>query len=508
MSGDKKLVNIALIIGTGYAGEDVLHKTPWVKYLNNEHKVFVASRINPLIHFKKSSESLLGSSNCNTVKDSLNELIKVSEDFTVIYDSNYFKKNYTIEEIDELQGWLGISFSYIASLDRRFYNISKSIDIRNKNDLNNFLASLVSFFKEFFYGNQIKFFINTIEDDAISMMAYFVAKRMKLKILGFMGGRFPRNGLMFCYDFTELCEFNNTESDFNFDKIKSLYDKRSIAGKETLIINEKNFAYSSLPRKFKTISYINKYEEFRKHSINNYKSENFIIETNNPFKALNKFFKEFIRRYLIKSILEIPNYNESFFLFSLHYMNDAQITFREPSLDQFKLIRDIARALPVNSYLYVKPHPHYFGSDVSFRELRKLSKINNIKIINPMHSPIELINNSKGVLTVNSTTGFEALIMGIPLITFGHDFYCKENLCYIIRDINELSEALMNILNNQYKIERSAVEKFVENVYNNTIWIEGKEYVDDKWSDKFIPFALTEEDGKMIALALNIILNH
>lgn len=497
------MVNIALILGTGYHGEDVLHKTPWVRNLDKKYDVHVVSRINPEVHLGEYSEELIGSQNLKNIINSIKELIKISKDFSLVYDSDHLKKEYTSMELEELQLWLGISLSYIASFDRRFYDRNNMRDDRDKNELKNFLVGLLIYFKEFFETKKINIFINSLEDDIFSVMAYFVAKRMGLKIIGFVSGRFPKKGVMFCNDFSEILRFNNDFNNLNFNEISSMYDKTTIAGKETLDHNKNNLSIRSFLKKINGVKYVFKYKQFRKYVIDNYKHEKFIMAPTNIINESKIYIKRIFRRYLVNIITQEPDYDDKYFLFPLHYMEDAQITFREPLLDQFKLIRDISRSLPLNTYLYVKSHPHYLGSDVSFKELFKLSRIKNIKIINPISSSIEFMIHSSAVITVNSTTGFEALIMEIPVISVGHDFYCKEQLCYVIKDIKNLSKSIVDTLNNNYSIDKNNVESFVKTVYKNTIWIEGENYKDEQ----FRPLSLTDTDGKKVAKALNIILN-
>jgi len=149
--------------------------------------------------------------------------------------------------------------------------------------------------------------------------------------------------------------------------------------------------------------------------------------------------------------------------------------------------------------LSVKPHPHYLGTDISLSDFYKLSKLKNLKIMNPSLPPIKLIKNSKGVITFNSTTGFEALIHDVPVITLGHDFYCKDELCFVVRDINDLPSKLLE--SQIRKKDRDKIKEFIEKVYLNTIWVDRLGYTYDKCG-------LMKEDGEKIASSLNEILDN
>jgi len=488
------MAKVALLIGTGYSGEDVLHKVPWVRYFAEKHNIYVASRIKPEIHLTEPLKQLIGDVAFNDIKNAVDELIEIASGFYVVYDSPCLKKQHTATDVDKLQSWLGVSFKYISSFDRRFFNRWTMVDSRSQHELNNYLAGLVEFFKDFFTENQIRIFINTIEDDVFSVTAYYVARKLGVQILGFVTGRFPRRGLMFCKDFSDVCVWN--EKDVNWSEIISLYTESTIAGKEILTRNFNYWRLISLPRRLKNVESVINYGRFVEHVIRNYDYERFIYENINVWVESRKYLIKLARRFLIKTILNRPYYNDKYFLFPLHYMDDAQITFREPLLDQFKLISIISRALPVGYYLYVKPHPHYFGTDVSFKELIKVARLKNVKVIDPSTPPVNLIRNSVGVITVNSTTGFEALVMGVPVLTFGHDFYCKGHLCYVVQDINKLSETLIAMINRCNQPDRVTVMDFVKTVYANTIWIDGINY-------DYGFYGLTDIDGRNISLALN-----
>lgn len=423
--------------------------------------------------------------------------MNIASDFSVIYDSEYLNIDYHESEINKTQRWLGVSFNYLSSMDRRFYDRSNLTDNRNQRELNIFLTGLTTFFKDFYSRNKIKFFINTLEDDAFSVIAYYVAKKLKIDIIGLMGSRFPKSGMFFGKDFSDVYEWNDKVDKVDWGQIYSLFNEKTISGEEILKKNIEYWNLNSLPQRFRGLNYILNYKKYRNYVNGFYPYERFIFEDIRLINEIKNYITKFFRLFLIKRILTEPLINEKYFLFSLHYMEDAQITFREPLFDQFKLIRDISRSLPAGYFLYVKPHPHYLGTDLSFRKLYEVSKLTNIKIIDPKYRPIKLIKNAEGVITLNSTTGFESLIMGVPVITMGHDFYCKSDICNVIRDLNDLPTTLMRIVNKETINDPEIIKDFVKKVYKNTKWL----------SSDYGPPNLKPNDGKKIAHAIDNIIN-
>lgn len=489
------MANILLLVGTGYLGEDVLHKLPWALYLNPEHKIYVISRIDPDVHLPTALKYNIKPDQIKCIKKSIDRIKKLCDDFSLLYQSDIFFENFKIEDIEKIQSWLGMSFRYISSFDRRFYNRKSYKDKRSEDGIDKYAAALVEYYRQYITINKINVIINTIEDDLFSVAAYYTAKKMGVRVIGLMNSRFPKKGVMFCEDFKDLCIWNMDLTPQN--TVLSLYDHSTIAGIETMNKNIHYFELTSMKEKLRGINGVIKHSNLKKDIVSIYPFEQYIYADANILGATYKFLTQLVRRSLIKLIITEADFNENYLLFPLHYMDDAQITFREPLINQYKLIYQISRTLPSGYFLYVKPHPHYLGTDTYFNELYNISKLRNVKIISPTLSSIDLIKNSQAVITINSTTGFEALILKHPVITFGHDFYCKNNLVYTIRDINELPKILSMCLssNNIQFLDQN----FISRVYNNTIWIS-------TLGENYPGFTLSDQDGQSIALALNKIL--
>ena len=449
-------------------------------------------------HINEQLKNLYGNRGYNDIKESFKEINRIAQSFSFLYDSSYLKNVYSKEEIDDLEKWLGISFSYMSSFDRRFFDRDKLRDKRDHAELMNFTAGLTAYFKFFYLKNNIKILINTIEDDIFSIVAYYVAKKLKIKIIGINGGRFPKSGLMFCEDFVDICEWRNC--DVKFEDILAFYDDSPISGKEVMEKNISYWSFRSIFLRIKGVYSVIKYQRYVKEIIKRHYNEKFILDPSiNVFDQIIKYFVKLIRLILMKIIMKKPDFNDNYFLFTLHFFEDAQMTFREPLLDQFELIKSVSRSLPTSYSLYVKPHPHYLGTDLSSIKIYNLSKLKNIKIIDPNTPNKELLKNTAAVITINSTTGFESIIMGVPVITFGHDFYCKNKYCTVVRDLNNLSEFLINSINFN-SIDYKEVRRFVKKIYCNTVWINAIDY-------DYGFYGLEIEDGKKLAIALNKIID-
>lgn len=115
--------------------------------------------------------------------------------------------------------------------------------------------------------------------------------------------------------------------------------------------------------------------------------------------------------------------SEKYFLFPLQYEPEASTFVRAfPFFDQMYVIQQIAKALPLGVTLIVKEHrgnPGYRKA-AFYKELQYLP---NVKLVDRETELNKLISNSIGIITLTSRMGWEALVLGKPVIALGSTFY-------------------------------------------------------------------------------------
>jgi len=137
---------------------------------------------------------------------------------------------------------------------------------------------------------------------------------------------------------------------------------------------------------------------------------------------------------------------EKFIFFPLHIAWDAQIATRNPMYsNQFYLAEILSKSLPYGYKLYVKEHPYNYGGE-RIRLLKQIKKLRNVKLIHPQHSSIDLIERSRAVVTINSTAGWESIILNKPLVTFGNAFYSFFKYARPVKSVCELPIILQKLL--------------------------------------------------------------
>jgi hypothetical protein len=393
----------------------------------------------------------------------------------------------------------GVSFNFIAQQDPSF---SKAMWFKSDEAFRrvNVIAGLTEYFHDFYLRRRVTHLVATLEDDVVSLAAYYAARRGGVRVIGLVSGRFPRSGWMLAENFDSVYAWNQT-SEYP-PQLGSLYRDETISGEETEQRTRSYWAARSIPRRLLGLSKLARYDRYARAVRGALPIEPLIFLDfggGNTVRAVRSYIRSVARLALMRRYCRNPNAGEKYFLFPLHYTEDAQVTVREPFLDQIALVTTISRALPEGYRLYVKPHPHYLGTDLQLGGILALTRFRNVTVLNPRLRPVPLIRGSAGVITVNSTTGFEAMVMGVEVVSLGHDFYCRDDLCHLVRDLAQLPLVLQNVADGENRRDQGKIIEFASQVYANTIWTEGKQY-DYGFS------GFSDSDGRKLAAALDVVL--
>ena len=205
------------------------------------------------------------------------------------------------------------------------------------------------------------------------------------------------------------------------------------------------------------------YEMYNDYSI--YQSKKSIIEKLKD-KNLNDY-KNYINWNLrdfyynkIENILKKPFYSKfdntvKYIFYGLGLATESHVALHSyPFINQVNLIESISRSLPFGYILYTKPHP-WFSSTIGLKDIKRISKIPSVKILDPKQSIRPILNEAKGVITLNGTVGIEALTIGCPVIALGEinsytDFHPNAYLC---NNPYDLSEMIVRMVNERAKSE-------------------------------------------------------
>ena len=136
-----------------------------------------------------------------------------------------------------------------------------------------------------------------------------------------------------------------------------------------------------------------------------------------------------------------------FVYFPLHVPGDMALTLRSPQyLDQMALIEQILRVTPAGFDVVVKEHPAMIGACDGGRMLKMSRHYPQLKILPPTTNNYEVIKASRLVISINSKSGMEALLLGRPIIVLGDAFYTSCSLLKHAENYLDLRKAVATLL--------------------------------------------------------------
>ena len=150
--------------------------------------------------------------------------------------------------------------------------------------------------------------------------------------------------------------------------------------------------------------------------------------------------RKWVYRWRDRDVLEelvSESRRRRWFLAPLQVYNDSQIQRFSPYRDvaQFidRVMQSFADNAPKDEWLVFKHHPldrpySDYTALIAQRALA-LGITDRVRYVHDLHLPT-LLKHTRGVVTVNSTTGLQALYHGIPVVTLGECLYAVEGLVH------------------------------------------------------------------------------
>lgn len=154
--------------------------------------------------------------------------------------------------------------------------------------------------------------------------------------------------------------------------------------------------------------------------------------------------------------------SESYVFCPLQVPRDTQVTVFGGWITGIPHLLDsldkASRQLPDYLHLRIKEHP---SSPVSFA--RRIESYNNPKLVlDKQHDVYDLVANSAGVVTINSSVGLEAFLFEKPVITIGKALYSFGEMTTRTSDSDTLCDAMADFPNLKWSpLERDRFVKFL-----------------------------------------------
>lgn len=172
-------------------------------------------------------------------------------------------------------------------------------------------------------------------------------------------------------------------------------------------------------------------------------------------KVFASFFKRFRRnlRREYECLAAVPDFTKPYVYFPLHYQPERNSSPQGGIfVDQLYLAEVLSASLPVGWEIYVKEHPTqwlYRGADFFSYRFRgyyeALGRLPNVKIVPIGTDTYTLTKHSRAVATITGTAGFEAIMRGKPVLTFGYPWYRGAPGLFEVNNLVSCRKALQEI---------------------------------------------------------------
>jgi hypothetical protein len=372
------------------------------------------------------------------------------------------KSTFDIENLKKIEDEFNLKLWLDISAERSFYKFWTYFHKFTREEILVIVESSLSFFKKILDEYNPKMILMQQAGENISnILLYRLAKKTGIEVL--MPTDIHYKDHIFISNNTtsnEISEeFVRRKENLN-DSIK-IYDKEFLKDKKYTDILK---TISSFDSGINTFSQkINHY--FKRLSnnleptyINFGKTKYSMIK----YRLHNYFELKKRQKFLDSNAIKIIEDNK-FLYFPLQSEPEASILLNTPFYtNQISVIETIAKAIPIDSILYVKEHPlQKIKLWRSVKDYKKIMEIPNVKLLHPTMNAQKILEKSQGIISISGGTGFEALFYRKPVILFGDDHYDKLSMVTKIQTVNNLPQKIKDALSN-FKFNEKEFDKYME----------------------------------------------
>ena len=164
-----------------------------------------------------------------------------------------------------------------------------------------------------------------------------------------------------------------------------------------------------------------------------------------------------------------------FIYYPLHLEIERALLLGAPFyVNQFELIKNVAKSIPIGYKLIVKDHPNMKHRGWrSISEMKEIMKIQSVELLHPNSNSIELIKKSNLVFTVNGSASIEAGMYQKPSIILEDTGIFQLPSMYKVNSFSELPMVIRTSLSK--KVKRNDIIRYINAVEKNSIIFEDQE---------------------------------
>lgn len=292
-------------------------------------------------------------------------------------------------------------------------------------------SALLSFFEAIFDQHDITHVLYENISNSFAHFAWFVAQRRGARYLGLMGSRLPgRFHVMddpvgadaVCRAFEDIRSGRRIVPSDQRSWVRSY-----IAGIETIVpdyMRQNGLDRLRLLGRYLRWDRPGQIARLLRHATEPTEGQ---FQIGNPLRTHAALFARNLRRRLragrVRKLYDRPVEGERFLLYPLHFHPESSTSvLAGPWLNEAEVIRNIAFNLPEGMRLYVKDHASAWAFP-SLDFYQRLKRLPNLRLLPPEAPTKTLIRRSVAVITLTSTVGWEALVMGRRVLLYGRVFY-------------------------------------------------------------------------------------
>ncbi len=383
-------------------------------------------------------------------------------DDQLIFFSDFFKENENKEIKNKEFFKYNLYQSFFSDFERAsIYKLHKK---KKRTYYKNIINNLFNFFEEVLISNKIDLVIYENVSNAFAYSAYLVSEHNSINYCGITSTVLPNrfsiqekpiyDSESIINNYDELKESKKEIPDEDKKWIEEYYQKFFETEPDYMKKNRVALKENIFDKYFKWKK-VNQTIEIFKFLIKDKEKQNF-YNFQSPVPSITKayFKRNTNRKFRLKKINRLYDINDlhdikedDFFVYPIHFHPESSTSVLASSyVNEYHNILNIAMNLPFEYTLYVKEHPSAVGfNTVGF--YKKIQEIPNVKLVNHAINARSLVKKSKGVITITSTMGFEALVMEKKVFLFGRVFYENHPNCIRVINFNELFDSIKNNLN-------------------------------------------------------------
>lgn len=136
-----------------------------------------------------------------------------------------------------------------------------------------------------------------------------------------------------------------------------------------------------------------------------------------------------------------------FVYYPFHVPADMALTLRSPEyLDQVATIDFLLRTIPDTHFLVAKEHPAQIGAIPAGRLFELAHRFDNFVLLPPQTNNYVVLRRADAIVSVNSKSGAEAVLLGKPVVVMGDAFYRSCPLVFTAERLRDVPQRLRQAL--------------------------------------------------------------